>query len=229
MVLFCPGKWLDRGKMCGILLALVAWPLFALDIPLESDQWKVLGYRNIPVNEVMSSKAGMEIRIDGSASAIVYPIPEPGRFTTLHVKATIDGQVNLGDLLQGSKEGDDFRLRVGLVYAGDKTLNFIQRSLAPQWIRTLYDLAPEGAGISRVEFYNTWQSPQLAGQKRPHPTTKLWRENFVLSTSPRGAVNQVLRIPTDSEVVAIWLSADGDNTGSSFRVILHSLSLESAS
>ena len=210
--------------LCGIL-ALLSLPVHALQIPLEAGPWQILGYRGIPVNEVHFSEDGMEISVNGSAGAIVYPLKAADRFGSLQVDAVIRGRVDLGDRAQGGKGGDDFRLRVGLVYAGDKTLNFFQRTVAPKWIRTLYALAPKGSGISRVEFYNTWLDPALDGRERAHPTTDIWREHFVLEIDSAGRVNQTLAIPTDADIVAVWISSDGDDTGSSFSVRIHSLSL----
>ena len=195
---------------------------------MVEEQWQVLGYGRIPVNEVAYSDNGMDVTVDGSASAIVFPLDTIGRFKALQIDAAIDGMVDLGGKSQGAKGADDFRLRIGLVYAGDKTLNFLQRSIAPKWIKTLYALAPEGAGISRVEFYNTWQDAALEGLERPHPTTDIWREHFVLETDANGRIQQSVAIPVDADVVAIWISTDGDDTDSSFRVRINSLVLDPA-
>ena len=213
--------------VCGAW-ALVSLPVHALQIPLKADDWQILGYRGIPVNEVDFTTDGMEILVEGSAGAIVYPMQTPGKYNKLHVDAAIQGRISLDSNVQGGQGGDDFRLRVGLVYAGDKTLNLFQRTMAPKWLRTLYDLAPEGAGISRVEFYNTWQDPALEGLERLHPTTDIWREHFVLQTDAAGRVNQTLAVPNDAEVVAVWISTDGDDTGSSFRVRIRALVLDPA-
>ncbi len=217
---------LPFANLCCSVFTLVSLPVHALQIPLEPGPWQILGYRGIPVNEVDFSGDDMEIGVNGSAGAIVYPLKVVGRYGRLHVDAVIHGRVDLGSNVQGGKGGDDFRLRVGLVYAGDKTLNFFQRTVAPKWIRTLYALAPKGSGISRVEFYNTWQDPVLEGRVRPHPTTDIWREHFVLETDSAGRVNQTLAIPTDADIVAVWISSDGDDTGSSYNVRIHSLSLD---
>ncbi len=200
----------------------------SFEAPLTEGHWEVLAYRNIPANRVSFAAGSMEIAVDGSAGAIILPLRAPGRFSRLRVEATIDGEVNLDGVAQGEKGGDDFRLRVGLVYAGKKTLNFFQRTVAPAWIRRLHSLAPEGAGISRVEFFNTWQDDGLAGNIRDHPASEIWRENFVLDADVDGRVNQALDIPVDADVVAIWISSDGDDTGSSFRVTIESLALEPA-
>lgn len=214
--------------LTGALLACLALPAWSLDIPLSADRWEVLGYSRIPVNEVTFADGAMIVSVADSASAIVHPLVPGARFRTLHVRATIQGEINLDGRRQGEKGADDFRLRVGLVYAGEKTLNFLQRSIAPNWVKTLYALAPEGAGISRVEFYNTWQDPQLEGRERPHPATDIWREHFILETGEDGVVDQSVTVPTDTEVVAIWISTDGDDTGSVFSVRIESLTLDPA-
>ncbi len=214
------------ARILGTMMMLCASTSYAMNISLTADDWQVLGYGRIPVNEVRFDDDGMQVSVDRSASAIVCPLETIGRFQRLHIDADITGSVDLGGKPQGSKGADDFRLRVGLVYAGDKTLNFLQRSIAPKWIKTLYALAPEGAGISRVEFYNTWQDPDLDGLERPHPTTDIWREHFVLQTDENGRIEQSVAVPSDADVVAIWISTDGDDTDSSFRVQINSLMLD---
>ncbi len=210
-------------SLCATLAPL---SLQALDIPLEPDGWQVLAYRNIPNNQVRFLKEGMEVQVDGSAGAIIFPLSAPDRFNKLHVRAKIQGTINLDGHIQGERGSDDFRLRIGLVYAGQKTLNFLQWSIAPRWIRKLYALAPKDTGISRVEFYNTWQHPSLKGQQRFHPTTSLWREHFLLMTDPEGGIDQSLVVPTDADVIAVWISIDGDDTDSSYQVTIQSLVLD---
>jgi hypothetical protein len=214
-----------------ILITLSACALqtaVALEIPLEEDRWQVLEFRQIPAHGIAFDQGVMQIQVSGSAGVIMLPLERPGRFSRLHVKARIDGRVDLDGVPQGAEGGDDFRLRVGLVYAGEKTLNFIQRSIAPEWIRRLYALAPEGSGISRVEFFNTWQDPVLEGERREHPTSESWREHFVLPTSETGGIATGVEIPTDADIVAVWISTDGDDTGSSFRVSIERLALDPA-
>lgn len=208
------------------LLALASGYAYAVEIPFDEDGWQVLSYRNIPVNQVRFADDGMEISVNGSAGAIIHPLPEPAIFNKLTVLAKIDGEIDLGGKPQGSKGADDFRLRVGLVYSGTRTLNFFQRMVAAKWIRTLYDLAPKGAtGISRVEFFNSWQDSSLANQVRDHPHTDLWREHFVLHADPEGRIDQSIMIPSDKDILAVWISVDGDDTGSTYRVWISSLTL----
>ena len=126
---------------------------------------------------------------------------------------------------QGSKEADDFRLRVGLVYQGDKRMNMMQRMIAPKWLKTMFDLAPEDQGISRVEFFGTWTDSTLAGSDLTHFATDLWQQHFVLEVSANGEINQQVLVPSDAPVVALWLSSDGDNTGSQFSVQIEEITL----
>jgi len=143
-----------------------------LKIPLDSsNRWQALRYKNIPANRIRFSKDGMTISVNNSASPLIYPLDQPLLVTRLRVEAQIEGSLNVGGPRQGEKGYDDYVLRIGLVVPGKKRLNFIQRMTAPEWVRALFKLAPEGTGISKVQFFNVAASPGQIGKSRQHPSS----------------------------------------------------------
>ncbi len=200
-------------------------------IPLDrADGWQVLEYSGIPSHEIDFTPDGMTIAVRQSASPVIFPI-KPQIITTLKVSAEISGELQLKPFRQGDKGNDDFLFRVGLVYEGEHTLNFIQRSFAANWIRVLFDLAPKGTGVERIQFYNAYSDPLLTDTVRVHPLSKLMSEHFITYV-PEAIGNEFRTIQfevqpeTDRRVLALWISSDGDDTKSSFRVKIREIKLQ---
>lgn len=201
-----------------------------LSIPLDrADGWQILEYSNIPPHDIDFTPDGMTIIVRQSASPVIFPI-KPRTVSTFKVSAEITGELNLKPIPQGDKGNDDFLLRVGLVYEGEQTLNFIQRRFAAKWIRTLFDLAPKGTGVERIQFFNAYSDPSLADTARVHPLSDLIYEHFVTYV-PKAVGSELRKVQievrpkTDRRVLALWLSSDGDDTKSSFRVKIREIEL----
>lgn len=198
----------------------------AIALPLQyPGDWQLLEYRDLPANAVEFGAAGMAVRVDASASPIVYPLPEPVRIERIEVSGHLDGLLALEPGIQGSRDGDDFALKLGLVVAGGKTLNPVQRLFTAGWIERLYALAPEGAGIDRIEFFNAVQEPALLGARRRHPLSDLIYENNVWLIDVPGKFDLSHRLDEPLEVIAIWLSIDGDDSQSRYTTLIRDLRL----
>lgn len=198
----------------------------AIALPLQMPaDWQLLEYSDLPANAVEFGAAGMAVRVEASASPIVYPLPRPTRIERIEVSGHLDRLLALEPGVQGSRAGDDFALKLGLVVAGDKTLNPVQRLFSADWIRQLYALAPDGAGIDRIEFFNAVQDPALLGLWRRHPLSELIVENNVWLIDAPGEFRLSQRLDEPLEIVAIWLSIDGDDSGSRYTTLIRDLRL----
>ena len=98
-------------------------------------------------------------------------------------------------------------------------------SSPPPWLKTLFDLAPEGDGISEVRFFNLATEASHVGARRRHPLSDLLFEEVV--TVPRADGTFAIDASFDSpqRTLALWLSADGDDTGSTFTVRVKRIAL----
>jgi hypothetical protein len=120
-------------------------------LPLaEQTGWQVLQYRSLPPHRIRFSASGLEMMVDGSAMPVIYPLPKPVQAKSVHVRGRVEGTLRIPAGRQGEEKFDDYAFRIGLVEPGERTLNFVQRQLAAPWVRTLFDLAPKGSGISRT-------------------------------------------------------------------------------
>jgi hypothetical protein len=140
------------------------------------------------------------------------------------VRGRVDGQLDTTAERQGLQGADDFVLRVGLVEAGTRRPSFVERRLAPGWVRFLFSLAPPDQGVGRIRFFNLGLSASQIGWARTHPLSSLIHETVVAAPEPDGTFTIVAQAP-DTPVLALWLSADGDDTSSRFTVRVDALEL----
>ena len=198
-------------------------------LPLQlPDGWQLLEYSNLPPHRVEFGEAGMKVAVDASASPIIYPLEAPVAVSRVVVSGRLEGLLDLPASPQGEAGADDFSLRVGLVLAGERRLNFLERMLSPRWVRRLHELAPAGGGIDRVLFLNAVQDRRRLGLARVHPLSPLVHERNVWLLEQSGDFGLRYDFEAPLEVVALWLSLDGDDSRSRYVVLLEELCLETA-
>jgi hypothetical protein len=139
-------------------------------ISFNSSKWQQLKFKSINSNQVEFLKDSLLIKVNNSASPLIYPLEDSKKLSQLNLELEVNGSLKLGKELQGAKKNDDFLFRIGLVYEGDKTLNFLQKMMAPNWIKTLYSLSKGQSGIENVVFYNVYSDDRLA-KKTTRPSS----------------------------------------------------------
>jgi len=210
-------------------LALFAAPSLALDVRVgDMAAWKTLAFRNIAANTVTANDEGLHIAVRKSASPLVYKLDAPLTVTGVTVEANWVGALNLPEnTVQGEAGADDSVLKLGVVEAGDRKLNWLQRRIAADWLQQLFKLAPAGTGVRRINFLSTTQQQALVGTARVHPLNDLLYETRVTYLPAPGEFTMTYRFPEPAGVLGLWISADGDDTASNFdlqirRITLHS-------
>lgn len=199
----------------------------AIALPVQQvDDWQLLQFSKIEANQVSFSPVGMAVDVDASASPIIYPLPQPMSVRRVEVSGALSNLLDVDTALQGEGRNDDFTLKIGLVVAGDKTLNGIQKLFSADWIVTLFNLAPKGAGVDSIYFLNAVQGEALLGRQRQHPLSDLIYENNVWLLEKPGEFEFTHTLDTPREVIAVWLSIDGDNSRSRYSTLIRSLRLQ---
>ncbi len=205
---------------------------FAADAPQTikpltmADHWQLLSYSSIPANTVSFGDNTMTLAVNQSASPVIFPLSRPVTLQDIRLQFSVDGQLNLADKKQGAKGADDFLFRLGVVYEGERTMNAFQRAFAPEWVTTLFDLAPEDMGVDSITFYNVYSDDRLTGKERQHPASDLLNEIFFQERPENHqTVDMTFSPDTDKKILALWISSDGDDTGSSYSVTLKNLEL----
>lgn len=204
---------------------------FAFDVPLQLDSpnWQSLTYKNIKSNTVTQLDDGFKIEVDASASPLIYVFDEALTIQNITVSGQMAGLPTIpADAQQGDKNADDFPFRLGLVIEGDKTLNFAEKLIAPSWVKTLYELAPDGAGVDHIHFLNLANADKSSSwQQRNHPRSKgLFKETIVQQVTADEQFEMQYALPQATKVLALWISSDGDDTGSRYALTLKSISLK---
>lgn len=211
------------------LLTFFAAPSLAIDLPLSSlDEWRVLEFRKIPANTVTANNGVLTIGVNRSASPLVYKLAATSTVTAVTVFATWAGGINIPEnTVQGEDGADDFVLKLGIVEAGDRRLNWLQRRIAADWLQQLFKLAPAGTGVRRINFLSTTQQQELLGSTRVHPLNDLLYETRVTYLPAPGEFTMSYRFPEPVDVLGIWISADGDDTDSVFNLEIRRITLHS--
>jgi hypothetical protein len=199
----------------------------AFAVPLQQvNDWQLLQYSGIAPNQVSFTPEGMAVKVMGSASPIIYPFDAPRLVHRIEVTGSLNQLLMLNAEQQGVKGNDDFTLRVGLVIAGDKTLTGLQKLFSADWIRRLFELAPRGGGVDSIYFLNAVQDSSSLGRQRQHPLSELIFENNVWLLDKPGDFALSYHLDRPREVIAIWISIDGDDSRSNYTTLIRSLQLD---
>lgn len=212
-----------NSKFIILLLIFHLSPALAFKVDLDVNKWKHVNYSKITPNKITNTNNSLEITINNSSSALVFSFDHPVLIKNLKLKARMKGSINYHDLTPGDEGADDFPLRIGLILKGENTLNFFQKSLAPNWLIELDKLATEKGGLDKIHslvFYTNRPS----FQSREHPLSSYFFEEVTGSFT-----NSLLELTTSpnikKEAIGIWMSADGDDTKSSFKVTIDNIEI----
>lgn len=199
----------------------------SLVVPLgEQAKWQVLQYSSLPPHRVRFATDGLEIAVDASAMPLIYPLAERLRVSSIRVTGRVEGSLRVPPERQGEEKFDDYVFRIGLVEPGTRRLNFVQRQLAAAWVRTLFELAPKGSGISGIHFFNVGANKAHIGRIRKHPLSELIAETVATVPRADGRFDFLHRLDRPLDTIAVWLSSDGDDSGSKFTVTVERIELQ---
>jgi len=204
--------------------------LTAQEIPLDpnGENWQSLSYRGIPANTFSHVNSSLKIEVRSSAGPLIYVFDDPVEMKQVSAQGQL-GQLPVlpEGLAQGEKGADDFVLRIGLVIAGDQTLSFAQKLLAAPWVTTLFSLAPGNEGVDHVKFLNLANPDSTSWGSREHPDGKgLFREIVVGNANANQAFELSYQLSEPRRVLALWISADGDDTNSNFDLTINTISYQ---
>lgn len=199
--------------------------LFIIPLSLNSS-WHIEKYSKLKNNDVSFLNGSLNIKVDSSASPIIYTLNKSGNYSGFNIKGAFLGLPKFSDYsTQGKKGFDDYPLRVGFIVKGETRPNYFQKLVFPEWLKKIYSTLPSDSGIKIVEFYNVTQNPLSLNTSRIHPSSSLLKENYfaLVKDATNFDYKVVFREPLN--VSAVWISVDGDDTRSQFEVVINSFSL----
>ncbi len=189
--------------------------------------WTPLSFRNIPPIRHEIAGDRITLHIDKSAGGIVRPLPAGTRVKSLTVRGRVEGTITSDPAALWKPEADDKYLRVGLIHAGGKQLNRIRRAAAPAWIRTLDDvLCADGRGPTRIDNLILAPHPEWVGKTRQNPGMKQLHERITATPEKDNTFTITTTFENPIDALGLWLMADGDDTKSTFKVTIESISLD---
>lgn len=210
-----------------MMAKLFAMALFLM--PLTGDRWIHLPFEKIEPNLVDHRDGRLTIQVEGSASALLGKLTEGTRVSRLEVTGTFTGRLDLPEDRLWIKGYDDAILRVGVIESGDQRLSALQRSLAPDWLRQVEDqFRDTGNGVGIIHCAELMPEPGWVGKSRINPAAKLFHEKIVAAPGEDGRFHLVAEFDPPIAALGLWLQADGDDTGSSFTVVIDGLSIKGA-
>ncbi len=214
-------------NLLAVYFVLLLAPAATVDIPVDDlSGWTRQSYNKIRPNEVAIDNGALHIGVRGSASPLVFGFETPLQLIGITVVASWSGELQIPEgLTQGDENADDFVLKFGVVEAGDQTLNWLQRQIAADWIQQLFCLAPPDSGVRRINFLTTTQQAKLVGSTRTHPLSELLTESRILDLQSPGSFEMKYEFPIPVEALGLWISADGDDTGSDFDLHIERITL----
>ena len=196
-------------------------------IPLNfQGQWIDEKFSGRPQNNVTFSAQGMNVSVSSSASPLLYPFEQVKRIVKFEVEGEFKGLPKLKDpSLQGSKDYDDYPLRIGLIIDGEMQLTGLKKAFAPEWIKKIYESLRGEQGIDHIEFYNVTQNLDQLKTTRTHFASKLLKENFFAHVAKPEKFNYSVTLDKPQRVRGLWISIDGDDTKSNYEVRINKLTL----
>lgn len=198
-----------------------------LAIPLQDlSLWNQEAFSKKTKNDVSVEDGSLMVTVNDSASPLFYQLPKVKKIKGFKAAGTFRGLPQFRDIQkQGQKGSDDYPLRIGFVVPGNKTLSGVQRFLAAKWVQRIYKLIPPGMGLDRVDFFNITQNPSELGIQRRHYSSDLLHESIIAVQKNPGDFSIHHDFKTPIQAIALWISIDGDDTHSQYKVSLSSLEL----
>jgi len=211
----------ENGQMLRIPLKL------SKDVDGQGQGWKVLRFKNRLPNKVVCDEKGLHIKVQCSANLLVYGLDKQTDVNSVVLKGAVTGLPRIPEgKRQGDKKADDFAIRFGLVMAGKKRLNAIEKLFAPELVKHLFGQAPKSQGLDHVLFLNLANDPPPKWQKRIHPIGKgLLREQVACVKGTSGDFTIEAEFQKPCEVLALCIICDGDHTKSEFQVTVKDIQL----
>lgn len=200
--------------------------------PLNPSAWEALEFSSLKPNKVSGNDSELIISVDKSSSPLLLNINPPKKFKKIIAEGEIfDGQINLKDkdkqgIIKDKKSvTDDYALRLGLVLEGKNKKPPVPGFLLPSWVKKMFKMAPSGVGVDKIYFLNVANNANHVGDKRNHPLSKYLYEE-VVTHAKTGQFKIEKTFKSEKELLGFWLSANGEGTGSKFKIKLTKIYIE---
>ena len=198
-------------------------PAMQLRPDLADPAQQHITFRRIPANDFSLSNKTLTIKVNKSASFILLPLERVTYLNQVSFDWRSHGALHVSSSAEeASRDGDDARLRLGLLLLAEKAQTF-DNPLAPRWLKTVRQ---------SLRFPSDRLIYLVAGAQ--HPANSVWPSPYsdkatMIAIGSEAGENGWQHARYDfhqpKAVVGLWIMADGDNTGSHFTTELRKLVL----
>lgn len=198
-----------------------------ISIPFSPTDWQMVSFDGTPHHTYELNNNELNISVNKSASPLIYKMKAPVKVKSFKVSGFFKGalpQLPQGKT-QGSKGADDFVLRLGFIVKGKQKLTWLQRLVAPSWLKKMERLLPDNHGIKEVLFFTTCQQASLLNKKRNHYLDPTLKETCILQIEKEGPIQMSHQLKNTQEILGLWISTDGDDSLAHFQLNIHSIEL----
>lgn len=205
-------------------------PLYgAFLVPLDqSAQWKHINFDKIPANKITFEKS-LSIEVNESSSFLVFPLQKLQKVKSFEIKGSYTGGLSLPEgKEQGYGQADDFAMKFGFILPGEEQLTGVKKWLAPKWVKRVYAMAPKDQGLDHLELFAITEQEQMVGKKRIHPASDFFHEEYAYLLKDKGEFTFKKKLEKPIETLALWLSSDGDNSKSRFKIKIDEIKVQFA-
>lgn len=193
-----------------------------LEVNLDPAEFHAITFDKIPPTIYARADGGLKMVVAKSSSFLVQAFVAKRSVGAVSFEWRTDGALAVSDAaVEKTKDGDDGRLKIGLMLAGKApTIPFF----ASAWIKDVRDFLKLPSDHLDVLIVGT-KSPPGTKWSSPYADSM---EYFALGGDALtgGWQRSQFKFAKPVEVVGLWLMADGDNTASTFTTWLRNLRLQ---
>jgi len=215
---------LSRVSHGALFIMLLVWATASICSPLnlKTAQIKHLKFKGLKSTVYQVNADGIEIKVDGSASALIIAFDKPVTLNHFSFKWKKTGILKVRSSNQeASKKGDDAYFRFGLLQHSKKPL---VPFFAPSWVKAVSKFLKLPSDKLIYYFVGAqhnpgteWSSPYNSDIKNRSVMSKKGKDGYL-------TVSVTLLKPI--KLSGLWLMSDGDNTNSNFSLTVKELRIE---
>jgi hypothetical protein len=219
----------SASRLCHVI-NMLAWlvlmlpvPSVAADLmaPLQFTDFEHITFSRIPANEVTVSDETIRLNVNHSASFLMASFDKVRPVSAVSIRWRSKGRPAVLDRAhEEQKAGDDAVVKLGLLLRSDES-GF--RPFLPAWMQRVQSKLKYP---SQYMYYLVADSRHSAGERWLSPYNRRITMLSMHNTGQDDGWNiSEMQLDMPLEVVAVWLMADGDNTGSAFTTEVSSIEL----
>lgn len=190
-------------------------------VPLQVTAFRHIKMGDLPPTHYRNIGAALAMNVRSSASFLLLPFKQQRLVQGVNFRWRAAGTRRVNNAAsEESKNGDDYRLRIGLLLAGKEAPIPL---LAPGWVKAVRTHLTLPCDRIRFLVVGSHHMPGTVWKSPYHDSIEYLAVSS--KTGRDGSAHASIDWPNPLRVVGIWLMADGDNSDSSFETVLEELSL----